>query len=203
VLLIVSDGSASQSATLSVTIANQAPLAQISGPTSGNVGQPLSFDGSASSDPDGNPLSYSWQVDGVQVGTAPLLSWTFTHSGPHTVVLSVSDGEASQNSVLNVQIEALPPIASAGSDQTVKQRSLVTLDASASYDPQGGALSYQWQQIAGSAVLLNSSTSASPSFEAPGIKGGESVTLVFEVTVREPDGAIATDTVSITLVKKL
>ncbi len=203
VSLSVNDGQETQTATLSVTIINQAPVVMVSGPTGGNVGEQMSFDGSGSSDADGDALSYSWSVDGLSVGTNPVLAWTFDKSGLHTVTLSVSDGIAIQTATVNVTIENLPPIASAGSDQAVKQRTTVALDASSSYDPQGGSLSYQWVQISGPAVVLSSNTSATPSFTAPRLRKASFETLVFEVTVQNSSGTAAVDRVTVTVKKNL
>lgn len=56
----------------------------------------LQFDASGSSDPDGDPLTYSWTVDGAPVdpGTAvgPLLT-ACLEVGCHTVTVNVSDGQ--------------------------------------------------------------------------------------------------------------
>ena len=51
-----------------------------------------------------------------------------------------------------VRTGAAPPIADAGPDQWVNA-GLVTLDGSASYDPAGDAITYQWDQVAGPVTL--------------------------------------------------
>ena len=44
---------------------NQPPVAvATANPTSGDVGMTVSFDGSGSSDPNGDPLTYAWDLDG-------------------------------------------------------------------------------------------------------------------------------------------
>jgi LmbE family N-acetylglucosaminyl deacetylase len=60
-----------------------------------------------------------------------------------------------------------PPIANAGSAQTVDQGTHVQLDGSASSDPEGAALTYRWRQTGGIAVSLVNATTATPSFTAP------------------------------------
>jgi spore germination protein YaaH len=59
-----------------------------------------------------------------------------------------------------------PPMARVGADQRVVQGTLVTLDGSASDDPDGDPLSYDWAQEEGPAVPLMALRSATPRFLA-------------------------------------
>lgn len=70
----------------------------------------VSLDGSASSDPDEDELTYSWGLNGSVIST----DVTFSHSfggGIHTVVLTVSDGQASSSDevVVTVNLDTAPP----------------------------------------------------------------------------------------------
>jgi MYXO-CTERM domain-containing protein len=90
------------------------------------------------------------------------------------------------------------PTANAGPDQTVNANDSVTLDASASTDPENDPLTFVWKQTSGPAVVLADDTTANPKFTAPDF--AEDTVLTFEVTVS--DGvANSTDTVDV-LVKK-
>lgn len=80
------------------TLPNQLPTARIAPLTGASVGQTVSFDGSASSDPDGQISSYSWSISGVPgtlSGARP--SFTFTAAGTYTVSLTVTDNSGGQN----------------------------------------------------------------------------------------------------------
>jgi hypothetical protein len=85
----------------------------------------------------------------------------------------------------------VPPVARAGSDQSVAIGATVTLNAGTSTDSDGTIVGYSWAQLSGPAVTL-SGTGASRTFIA-----GTVGTQVFEVTVTDDDGATHTDTVSI------
>jgi hypothetical protein len=85
-----------------------------------------------------------------------------------------------------------PPVANAGSDQTVAARATVTLNGSGS-DPEGQTLRYLWRQTSGTAVQLSNSTVARPTFTAPAVTSG-STTLAFSLTVTDPQNASASDT---------
>ena len=74
---------------------NRAPTAAITAdPTSGNVPLTVSFSGTGSTDPDGDPLTYAWDLDGdgaYDDSTAAEPSFTYTNPGNVPVGLRVSD----------------------------------------------------------------------------------------------------------------
>ena len=59
------------------------------------------------------------------------------------------------------------PIASAGADQDLSTISIVILDGSGSYDPDGDPITYSWTQMGGPSVSLSSSTASQPTFTPP------------------------------------
>ena len=92
----------------------------------------------------------------------------------------------------------VPPTANAGPDQSVLPYTTVTLTSAASTDSDGTIVSRLWSQTAGTPTVTLSSTSAmSPTFTAPSVKGGTSLT--FQVLITDDDGATGTDTVTITV----
>jgi hypothetical protein len=101
-----------------------------------------------------------WQdLVGVHTGTFPPV----LDNKPCQISISVS---ATPNS---------PPIANAGPDQEdVYEGDVVTLNGSASSDPDGDPITYSWSQVAGPQVTLKNLDSPSPTFSAPNI--GESGT---------------------------
>jgi OmpA family/PKD domain len=88
-----------------------------------------------------------------------------------------------------------PPVANAGPDQTVSGGT-VTLDGSASYDPDHDPITYQWSQVSGPTVTLATPTAATTTFTAV---AGQ--TYVFRLSVTDPGGlsSSATTRVSATV----
>lgn len=76
------------------------------------------------------------------------------------------------------------PIADAGGDQFNTPAGNVRLDGSASYDPDGDPITYQWTQVAGPPVTINNPTAAVAGFTAA---AGQS--YAFRLTVKDDQGA--------------
>lgn len=87
------------------------------------------------------------------------------------------------------------PIAQAGQDRVADEGATVTLDGSASSDPDGDALTYSWKAPEG--ITLSGSTEAKPSFLVPGT--GEETTLEFTLEVDDGRGGHDTDSVIVTV----
>ncbi|HED03498.1 MAG TPA: hypothetical protein ENI60_01875 [Candidatus Fraserbacteria bacterium] len=98
-----------------------------------------------------------------------------------------------QNSTVN-----LPPTASTGPDQTVSEGDAVTLDGSASADPDGDPLSFSWVQTLGSTVTLSGADTMHPNFTAPQVGPGGAL-LTFQLTVDDGRGGTDSDNVNITV----
>jgi len=153
-------------------------------------GASVQLSGSASFGDIGN---FSWAtadpivLNGATTAT-PSFTFPATFAGPVTVELTVTD-LAGFSATDTVTIAAQDLVANAGADQSVVRGSQVTLDGTGS-TPVGN-LSYSWA-VTGPAVTLTSANTATPSFTFPATSPGP---LTFQLTVSDPSGVTATDTV--------
>jgi hypothetical protein len=69
---------------------NGAPTAAFTATSTSTPGQ-WSFDGTGSSDPDGDTLTYAWDFGDGQTGNGATVTHTYATGGPKTVVLTVTD----------------------------------------------------------------------------------------------------------------
>jgi hypothetical protein len=95
--------------------------------------------------------------------------------------------------LLTRRIGNSPPVANAGPDQVGVPAGTITLDGSASYDPDNDPITYLWTQIGGASVTLSSPTSAKTSFTAA---AGQ--TYLFKLTVTDSGGLSSSATTRVT-----
>lgn len=103
------NGTGSASTRIDVRRINRAPVAEAGGPYDGVAGAPVAFDGTGSSDPDGDPLRYSWSFgDGDEAaGAAPFHA--YDRGGDYRVVLEASDGALTGRDSTSARVaDALP-----------------------------------------------------------------------------------------------
>lgn len=204
VTLVVNDGTRdSVPATTTVTVINEVPVAMLSGPGSAYKLSPVTWSASGSVDGNGDALQYFWNFgDGTSVTTTvPEATHSYLSTGTYTATLVVNDGEADSEPVTQtITIQSQSPVANAGPDQTVLQRTTVTLNGGASIDPDGAIALARWRQLSGPAVSILGSNSLTASFVAPRVFSATQ--LVFELTVTDDDGISASDQVTVTVLRR-
>ena len=77
---------------ITVVPVNRAPVADAGGPYTGVPGVSITFDGTGSSDPDGDPLTFFWAFGDQSSGVGANPTHTYAQPGTYGVALSVSDG---------------------------------------------------------------------------------------------------------------
>lgn len=177
----VSDGLHTDSAVVAIGVnnvinLNQVPSADAGPDQTALVGATVQLNGSNSSDPDGDPLTFQWSFQSLPIGSTAVLfnstavdpTLVLDRPGDYIVQLVVNDGKF-DSAVDTVQISTgnSAPVANAGSDQTAVVTNTVTLDGSGSTDVDGNPLTFQWSfqsRPGGSAAVLSDPTAVNPSF---------------------------------------
>ena len=183
------------------TLKVQSPPVADAGPdqtveSTGSGGTSVKLNGSKSSDPDGDVLSFVWKDEaGNVVGTTDFVQLTLS-VGMHTFTLKVTDSEglsATDTVLITVNAVNHPPVADAGVDQILEcvgqGGTRVTLNGSKSSDPDGDALSFVWKDEAGNEV---GKTAVVQLTTAMG-------THAFTLTVTDPGGLSAMATTHVTV----
>lgn len=195
-------------------LVNNPPLAIASvTPTDTTIGQQVDLDGTSSSDPENGLLTYKWMLNSIPDGSTATIvapeeaktSFVPDVAGEYKVQLEVNDGKNKKASVeITVSVkegENAPPVANAGKDQRKEPGEEATLDGSASNDPDGGELTYQWKFVTkpdGSAANLEKPDTNKPTFKTD--KEGR---YIVELEVTDPRGAKAKDRVTVEVMKDL
>ena len=215
--LVVTDNSgATDSDTVTVTVnaapppPNQAPVAYAGSDISMTMpANSTMLNGNGSSDPDGTITTYSWtKIGGPALYTiadpaAASTNLVGLSVGTYSFRLVVTDNSgATDSDTVMVTVNPAPPppnalpIANAGADFVASiSTPVVPLNGSASYDPDGTIVAYNWVKIsgAGAITVINSTT---PTPNVLGMQVGE---YIFQLTVTDDEGASSSDQVTVTV----
>jgi PKD repeat protein len=130
-----------------VTVWNRVPVASFTESAETLFsGTPIRFDASASYDPDGTIVSYSWNFEDGTISTGMIVDHVYKDNGVYSVILTVTDNDGSSGSInasKNVLNMAPVPVFT-GSTNAVLQSEVSRFDASSSYDLDGTIVVYSW-----------------------------------------------------------
>jgi len=200
---------------LNVTIlrVNEQPVANAPVNVQATGDELVTIDGSNSHDPDGAIASYAWtQTSGTNVtilnADQAIASFTAPNANAQLgFQLTVTDNEGAANTqaFIVTTVEQTPevienqfPIARVQSTVTVNGGEQVVLNGTASSDPDGSIINYNWAQTSGSpsiAFTKAQSSQSVTSFIAPNVE----TQLIFQLSVTDDDGATSTNSVTITI----
>jgi hypothetical protein len=208
--------SSSATVAVNVTYVNHPPTANPGNDQTVNEGDIVHLDGSNSTDPDGNQLTYAWsQFGGASVTIVPdqsdpskvtfIAPQVFCAGDVVVMTLTVDDGYGgtdARNVNINVANVNNPPTAKAGGNQNAHTGQVVTLNGSGDDQDleEKGSLTYHWEQVSNGAptVTLSGANQSVANFTAPDV-GGSSVGLQFNLTVTDLCGGSGTDVATITV----
>ncbi|NLT67873.1 MAG: hypothetical protein GXX84_14820 [Acidobacteria bacterium] len=183
---------------------NRAPVAVAGPDQTVQVGGTALLDGSKSSDPDGDSLTYQWTISTKPAGSNASLSDAASAQtslspdvkGTYRIQLRVTDsGGLSATDQIIITVPNRAPVADAGGSQAITVGSRATLDGSRSWDPDGDQLTYEWTLVSkpfGSDFWLYNATSAQVFFN-PDVKG----TYQIQLKVTDSEGLSSIDEITI------
>lgn len=178
--------------------ANARPTAKIAAVSVAQTEKPLTLDGSGSADADGDKLSFTWALKTKPADSKSALSGegakpTFTpdKEGEYVVTLVTSDGKEESDEVsAKITASKCPdgkticvnnkPTAVAGQSYVALTTEKITLDASASSDPEEDKLTFAWtleKKPDTSTAKLDDAAAVKPSF-TPDVAGSYVLALV-------------------------
>ncbi len=188
---------------------NSPPSADAGPNQSVTENNPVTLDGSGSSDPDTDIAVYQWEqisgpgvslenADTVQAGfTAPDVGQNgATLVFELLVIDSVGHQDRDQAEVTVNWDGGAELTADAGADQTVTEGETVFLNGTGSQDPGGNLTGYTWTQQSGPTVTLSDPNMLETNFIAPQVQA-DGAELVFELTVENGDGQTDSDTCTV------
>jgi len=195
---------ASQSYTITVERANQAPNAQFTPKyDSGESPLTVEFDATESRDPDGSIDIYAWDFgDGVTASGVSAIH-IYDTPGTYTVILTVTDDDGATNiipSQATIVVSPppppnLPPTASFTATPQIGVAPLtVEFNITAFNDPDGTIVSYDWDFGDGHTASTLSDVNVSNIFTAE-----TTTTYTVTLTVTDDDGATSTCTEVVTV----
>ena len=195
-LLVASD-------TITITLPTNIPPVANAGADQTTISraEDIVLDGSASTDPNGDILSYRWtSLNGTSISDdraiKPSINIPNVREGSSTYAfeLRVSDGLSSNTDITYVTVQNSAPVANAGRDIVATVDKHASLKAYGSYDHDGSRITYLWEQLSGTSVSFINNTQRL-SFVAP----ANPTLLTFSLTVS--DGELTdVDTVSVRVV---
>jgi len=191
---------------------NQPPVADANGPYSGDEGSAISIDGTASSDLDGDPLTYAWSYTAgadVDAGaacafgdaSAALTTITCTDDGTYDLTLTVNDGTTSDSDSTTVTVGNVAPDLTITSPSAGNEFVVTTaVDLSGAFSDQGTndthTCSIDWDDGAGpqAGTVSEAGGSGTCTGSQPFASAG---VYSIQVTVTDDDGGSDTKSVMI------
>jgi len=176
--LVVSDGrlsSGPDEVQVTVNGLNQVPTADAGQDRTAQVNATVALDGSGSSDPDGDSLTFTWSQ---QEGPGLVLLWGALSARPTFVPVRVglyrfrlvvndgTDASAPNDVTVTVEGENHAPVAVVNEVVSAEVGEWVELNGEESFDPDNDPLSYAWFQVQGPRVEMQGADTATPGFYA-------------------------------------
>jgi PKD repeat protein len=201
-LRVTDNSGATATTTRTETVQNRAPSASFTATPNPVVsGSNVTFDASASKDPDGTITEYTWDIDGngaadITGEEKSMITVSYAKPGTYAVRLSVKDNNnATATTTVTLTVQNRPPTASfTATPNPVSPNATTTFDASASKDPDGTIAKYEWD-LDGNGTYETSTGTTKTTSRVYTTEGTVNVGL----RITDNSGATATTTVPVTV----
>ena len=173
---------------------DRAPVAATDGPYTGMEGSAVTLSGAASSDPDGDVLTYAWDFGDGTTGTGKTPQHTYADNGNYVVTLTVTDPAGAEASTTTaVTVFNVAPTVAAFAGATLLPHE--TYGAAGSFTDPGAdswtaTVDYGDGSGAQPLALSGNAFSLSHTYDAAG-------TFTVTVTVTDDDGASTSKTATV------
>ena len=105
----------------------------------------LTFNGSASSDPDGSIVTAIWTFGDGKSASGLIATHQYATAGTYTATLAVADNQSAvATDTARITVANRPPTANAGPNVSGAPNTMIGLNGSASSDPDGTIVTYAW-----------------------------------------------------------
>jgi YD repeat-containing protein len=201
-LRVTDNNGATATSSVTLTVQNRAPTASFTAtPNPALVNATVSFNGSASKDPDGTIAKYEWDLDGngtyeTSTGATATTTKTYATVGTRTIGLRVTDHSgATATTTQTVAIQNSPPTASfTASPNPVTAEATVTFNGSGSTDSGGSVTKYEWDLDGNGTYETSTGATATTTRSYP-----TATTVTVGLRVTDNEGATGTTTRSLTV----
>ncbi len=181
-------------------VVNQAPTADAGASYSGNEGSAIALSSASASDPDGDTLTYTWNVDSnlCSFNNESALNPTLTCSdnGSYTATLDVFDGTETVSSAASVTVNNIAPTLGAISVDVAMVPVNTAISASANFTDPGTldthSATWDWGDGTTSGTVTQGAGSGSVNdsheYSLPGV-------YTIKLTVTDKDNAVSNESV--------
>jgi PKD repeat protein len=178
--------SAFASARITVADANRPPVLNAISRSGGVEGESLTFE-AAATDPDGDPLFYTWTFGDGTGAAGSTVQHAYRDDGDFTVTVTVSDGQETEASGGTVSVSNAFPVVLAPDDVLVDEGDTVTLVGQATDPGVDDVLSYTW--LFGDGAQAQGATASH--------RYGQNGVFTASLEVSDDDGGAGADTTTV------